>query len=110
MSNLDHEKKDELLYTVSRSSETPQVLDIEEPRLRLMPMEGRCPNSQYIYNNVMPWTRTRMSLYEGTSRFWNSLLFNRFLPLEGLRQLQNRKDFQYLHLLFHHLFPFLSEI
>ena len=52
MSNLDREKKDELFYAVSRSSETPQVLDIEEPRLRLMPMEGRCPKSQYICSNV----------------------------------------------------------
>ena len=36
---LDHGKEDELFYAVSHSSETPQVLDIEVPRLRLMPME-----------------------------------------------------------------------
>ena len=37
MSILDHEKNDKLSYAVSHSSETPPVMDIEEPRLRLMP-------------------------------------------------------------------------
>ena len=46
MSILDHEKEDKLFYAVSHSSKSPQVLDIEEPRLRLMPMEGRWPKSQ----------------------------------------------------------------
>ena len=52
MSILDHEKEDKLFYAVSHSSETPQVLDIEEQRLILMQMEGRCPNSQYICSDV----------------------------------------------------------
>ena len=52
MSILNHEKEDKLSYAVSHSNETPQVLDIEEPRLRLMPMEGRCPKSQYICSDV----------------------------------------------------------
>ena len=42
MSILDREKEDELFYAVSHSSKTPQVLDIEVPRQRLMPMEFRC--------------------------------------------------------------------
>ena len=52
MFNIDRDKKDELFYTISCSSETPQMLDIEEIRPRLMPMEGRCPNPQYICNDV----------------------------------------------------------
>ena len=52
MSNLYHEKKDELFYAVYHSSETPQVLDIEEPRLRLITMEYRYPSCQYICGDV----------------------------------------------------------
>ena len=52
MSILDHGKEDELFYAVSHSSEPPQVLDIEEPRLRLMPMEYRYPSCQYICGDV----------------------------------------------------------
>ena len=42
MSILDCEEEDELFYAVSHSSEPPQMLDVEVPRLRLMPMECRC--------------------------------------------------------------------
>ena len=52
MSILDREKEDELFYAVSHSSETPKVLNIEVPRLRLMPMEFRCRGCQYICDDV----------------------------------------------------------
>ena len=52
ISKLDREKKDELFYTASHGSETHRVLNIEDPRLRLMLMENRYPNSQYICNDV----------------------------------------------------------
>ena len=52
MSILDCEKEDELLYAVSHGSEPHQVLDVEVPRLRLMPMECRCRGCQCICDDV----------------------------------------------------------
>ena len=47
MSNIDRDKKGELFYAISCSSETTQVLDIEELRPILMPN-----TLQYICNDV----------------------------------------------------------